>query len=393
MHAAVSRHKHYCRFAGHCLVVRGMDLLQSSPLDVASLIVAYVTLNSPRSCGRLIATSKNSRQLVYRCFLDWIRCATPRIDEANRAYYVGLAVALMSHLKCLNLSHVAEEYGAVDNSHPLKRLDGQLMHHMAGDLCRWMILSEEPFRKLPNATDLRIYIHDVLLWRPGRVKLHPAAWGHVLTAQKELEQESLGRHGCVYRVTTVGDASIRHHLNEEFGTPRIAKVIKSEKDDTAQLASVCIKYLSELVFDTKTTNLQSRRICRRFFICDDGNVGFEHIEHGGLGGHWSNEHAAVLDVAESVKRNDYMTRVDLWQWLPTLFYDMNTAMCEAVHDVDCDIDDGRITDAEEWKRHKLVNMAGVLVRACESDDPEERTQTLAALASVLLAALPLPTPT
>lgn len=84
----------------------------------------------------------------------------------------------------------------------------------------------------------------------------------------------------------------------------------------------------------------------------------KHIRYGGVGGHWGNEQGKLLDVAQSVALNDYLVSDKRsLQWLADLTLRVEEIIACALHEVDCNIDDGRIRDFAEFKDTIIMDIA------------------------------------
>jgi hypothetical protein len=82
------------------------------------------------------------------------------------------------------------------------------------------------------------------------------------------------------------------------------------------------------------------------------------VKHGGVGGHWGNEQGKLLDVAQSVALNDYLVSDQRsLQWLADLTLRVEEIIACALHEVDCNIDDGRIQNFAEFKDAVIMDVA------------------------------------
>jgi hypothetical protein len=410
-----------------------LDILFAAPTSVLAHVIARMILMYPCSTQRFIITSPCIRTHCYRAIQYILDVAMQkqlekcRLDQVSldRIRFIGLEIACLDYTQSGGQEDDEELRQIIessDDTRPAKLLELEYMWYRMSQFRSWMLQ--------PNSTEgvnlntslvsfpswfgletepLQSFLRHVLLWIPGRTKLNHVV-SRVLTS---LEKSEPIVHGWDSPVVITQDFPVkqdagetrREHLLEEFGTRKVSKAVarartghnKTRHEPSATIISpgtpaatchqikdhqaaesveflmVQIKMLDDAIFDAHNVDLKSRCLVRRA-TWTEAVPTLTAISNGGMGGHWSNEHASVLDVAESLKHNTYFRHVDMWQWLPHLFYNINTTLCEAIHDIDCDLDDGRIQDPAAFKRQTLMKIMDSLLESPQLKEGEEEEE-------------------
>nr|QYA18684.1 hypothetical protein KOM_12_416 [Clandestinovirus] len=233
-------------------------------------------------------------------------------------------------------------------------------------LFKWLLVQEESdyqeYYKQHKYT-IDHFLEHLMRWKPKKKDVNPRVRLALTTFRKMTTQASKAN---AIVVTTVDG------IKKESGVPKRAQMFNRESIPvTTDEFLLQVMHMQLLRPDEcKGGDERSMRVLRvyqRVALTNEQKLAGETpvkryiIKHGGLGGHWGDDQGQMLDIATSISHNSYLNQKPEFEWLSPFIMNATEIICECMHDIDCNLDDQRISDPKAFKAEFLKKMAALVV--------------------------------
>lgn len=206
---------------------------------------------------------------------------------------------------------------------------------------------------------LDYFLTHIMKWKSGQENINPRVRLALTSFQKDTAR---GMNNAL--VVTSVDSNVK----QEMGVPKRSKVFakagirRVENEFLLQVMRIRVLEEKESL-GSMERSVRVLRVYQMVGLSKDRKVPVKRycIEHGGMGGHWGDDQGQLLDIANSLSLNKYLNTHPDYDWLPPFIMASSEIISECIHDIDCNIDDDRISDPKKYKDTFLKKFAGLVV--------------------------------